>query len=69
MTVWAVGMYDERQEMRWGVMGIFETEDEAKAICKDWRYFIGPINVGEVYPEDVIDWKGAYYPTLGDGSE
>lgn len=46
----------------WEFAGVFLTEQEAVAACKDWQYFIGPAVLGEDTPEESVDWEGAYYP-------
>lgn len=42
------------------VLGIFSTEDKARAVCIEWYDVIGPIAIDEELPD--VDWPGAYYP-------
>jgi len=60
MTLWMVGKIID--DPKWEIMGVFSTEEKACSICKDENYFIGPLNLDEVLPDETIEWRGAYYP-------
>lgn len=47
----------------WEIMGIFDKEEDAVKLCKNNNYFVGPINLNEVLPEETIEWPDAYFPT------
>lgn len=46
----------------WEIQGLFGTEAEAAAACPDDTFFIGPVNMGEAFPHESVDWPGAYWP-------
>lgn len=54
--VWLALRMSERVE----VLGIFITEDEAKAACSRHEDVIGPVPFGVVLLTE--NWPGAYYP-------
>ncbi len=54
--VWLALRMLERVE----VIGIFATEDAARAACNRHEDVIGPIEFGTVLADK--DWPGAYYP-------
>ena len=49
-------------------IGVFATEEEAVAACRDKSYFIGPTIFGESWGHEKEDWvcagRRAYYPHL-----
>ena len=49
---------------RWEFMGVFATEPKAVAACTTDMMFVGPAVVGERWPDETIEWPGAYYPLL-----
>lgn len=49
--------------------GVFATEEEALAACKNECYFIAPALIGEVFSQrDDFFWPGAYYPLRDQGN-
>ena len=50
----------------WEFMGLFATEPEAVAACTTDQMFVGPTAVGECWPDETIEWPGAYYPLLAE---
>lgn len=49
-------------ERVWELGGVFESEPLAIAACKGTNYFIGPIELNFVTPEEVTEWPGCYFP-------
>lgn len=64
--VWICGQFRAETEQGnvWDLQGIFLTEDEAVAACRDETYFIGPEEIGVSLPHESIDPPGFYYPHL-----
>ncbi len=46
----------------WEIIGIVETEEMAVAACLNETYFIGPMVLNEILPNEKVDWPGCYYP-------
>lgn len=63
---WIVGRYIPSAigvgRATWEFQGVFATEDEARAACRDTNYFIGPAHMGVPLPHDAMQWPGLYYP-------
>jgi hypothetical protein len=55
----------------WELQGVFSSEDLAADAITHYAapelYFIGPILLDKSFPEETIDWPGAYYPFEGYG--
>lgn len=43
------------------VMGAFASEAEAVSQCHSGEW-IGPLTMGERFPDEPMEWPGAYYP-------
>jgi len=43
-------------------MGVFATEPEAVAACRDENYLVGPAVMGKQLPDRLVPWVGCYYP-------
>ena len=54
----------ELEHKGWEFIGCFATEPEAVAACTTDMMFVGPTAVGERWPDETIEWPGAYYPLL-----
>ena len=66
-VVWVAGhVLDdyERCKSSWGLAGVFTEEFLAVEACINKNYFIGPAILNEALPEEVMKWRGAYYPKL-----
>lgn len=61
-TVWIVGKLDPDVDGPWEVMGVYDSEANAVAACKDWRYFVGPQDMNVPAPDERTAWPGCYYP-------
>lgn len=46
----------------WEIVGVFDDEIEAVSHCLSEDYFVGPITLNEVAPEETTTWPGAYRP-------
>jgi hypothetical protein len=47
----------------WEFVGVFDTEERARAACVGPEYFIGPCQLNQSAPRETQpDWPGAYYP-------
>jgi len=62
MILWIVGKVNKSNRKEWEFHGVFDRKDMAEEACKDDRYFIGPVKLNEVLPDDPVLWPGAYYP-------
>ena len=65
MRLWIVGQYrGETQDghTAWDFQGIFASKEEAEAACRNDRYFVAPITLGELLPDRPCAWPGVYYP-------
>ena len=64
--VWIVGRVNEKPEEHnghtWDLIGVCSSEDLAVQACGDDNYFIGPIELNELLPEESVPWPGLYYP-------
>jgi len=60
MELWIVGQW--LPDLAWEMMGVFHSEELAEAACKDDTYFVGPLILNEVAPDERTPWPGAYYP-------
>ena len=62
--VWVVGRFVAETEHGnvWDMQGVFETEDEAVAACRDATYWIGPVPLGQSLPHESAAWPEARYP-------
>lgn len=50
----------------WEFGGIFETEELAIRACFNDYYFIAPVSLNELIPDETQKWEGCYYPLLQD---
>lgn len=64
MKVWIVGQYKGTFEghTAWEFSGVFNSEADAVAACRDTSYFVGPAEIGEATPDERESWPGCYYP-------
>lgn len=67
VRLWIAGRTDEYRgpgrPSAWEILGIYFTESEAAARCKQPdRDFIGLIEVGVDLPEHLTPWTAAYHP-------
>lgn len=52
----------------WAWRGIYRSELEAIQHCETDLFFVGPVNIDEVPPDEVMEWPGVYWPrALHDG--
>lgn len=64
-TVWLVGKYlkEVKAGIVWDVIAICSTEEIALSAAKGHEtYFIGPLVVDHIRPDQREEWAGAYYP-------
>ena len=62
-TVWCVGRVHLKEEKwSWALMGIFQTEEMAVAMCSTVNDFVGSLQRDVLLPDNTVDWPGAYYP-------
>ena len=62
--LWIVGKVDKENFLEWEFQGVFDTKKKAVSVCKDWTYFVGPVNLNEDrwHVGGTKLWSGAYYP-------
>jgi len=46
----------------WELIGVFSTEEKAVAACLNEYYFVGPVELDEVLPDETVEWPRCYYP-------
>jgi len=46
----------------WEFSGVFDSEEKAIDACISPYYFIGPIALNFCFPDERVNWPGAYYP-------
>lgn len=62
-TLWVCGKILSGKDDHWAIGGVFSTEEAAVAACHvEGEYFIGPIQLDQVIPDEPTDWQGAYIP-------
>lgn len=59
MKVWVVG---RSHRDSWELRGIYTSEYSAEDRCALDTDFVGPVNVDEDLPEEIVDWPGLRYP-------
>lgn len=72
-VVWCVGQVrqwhvEPTDHCQWEMVGVFASEADARAACRNETYFIGPWLIGVPAPDDATEWPGAYYPLLQERS-
>jgi hypothetical protein len=65
--MWLTGKYigecdGEGNGICWELIGVFSSEEKAVAACLNEYYFIGPVELDEVLPDETVEWPGCYYP-------
>lgn len=62
-TVYVTGFYPVLESGEpWSIVGIYNDEADAKAMCRDRRYFVGPVPVDVELSKISKEWIGCYYP-------
>jgi len=49
----------------WDGKGAFSSKTKAISACTVPEHFIGPLNIDEILPDEIIDWPGCEYPLIG----
>jgi len=64
MKLWVTGKVLNPNEGsdKWEFVGVFDTAKKAEAACKDENYFIGPIELNDMLPDETVPWIDGYYP-------
>lgn len=63
MKLWICGQrlnYDDNKE--WEFVGVYETEQLAIDACSTDLFFVGPVELNVSFPDETVEWPGAYYP-------
>ena len=78
MRLWIVqqfvkGIWDERKQ-QWDdsvfeFVGVFDTEEQAVAACRDHNYIVIPIMLNEQLPHERVEMPGCYYPIKANSNE
>ena len=65
--VWICGQYKSGEFLNtvWDLQGIFSTREKAVAACRNENYFIAPVTVDEVVPDETTSFPGVEYPLSG----
>jgi hypothetical protein len=67
MNLWITGQRSDLEDAtnQWAISGIYATEAEAAAACRDWTYFVmGPITLGVQAPHENVATEKGYYPII-----
>lgn len=67
--VWVVGESFSASKSSWTIQGVYSTEESAQKACFNEYCFIGPIELDKMYPENLYEWEGAYYPNYTGNTE
>jgi len=64
MKLWIVGQIREEEMIsQWELQGVFDSESQAVSCTGNrWGFFVAPIILNEVLPEQSVEWEGLYYP-------
>ena len=46
----------------WDFQGVFEDEGATVEACRDWTYFVMPVNLGESLQHETLENPRGYYP-------
>jgi hypothetical protein len=61
--VWIVGQaYTDYHPQAWELVGIFFGKEKAIEVCKDERYFIAPIEIDAVAPDESTPLPNCFFP-------
>jgi hypothetical protein len=64
MMLWVVGKVTDYQSGAWEFIGVFDDERMAICACRTTMYFLGPVELNKVLPDETIPWEGAFYPLV-----
>lgn len=67
--MWILGKWrsgkDGKLNNVWDISGVFDTEEKAIEACNNRpNYFIGPLPLNKVLPDETTEWPGMYYPAI-----
>ena len=46
----------------WDILGVFDLDYLAEQACYDDTCFVGPLELNQVLPKEILQWPGAYFP-------
>jgi hypothetical protein len=61
--LWVVGQFRPDSEI-WELQGIFDDEVKAVDACINENYFVAPVELNVVFPDEASEWPGMYYPLM-----
>ena len=61
MKLWACCRWHD--DKPWDLIGVFSSEEKARAECRDWTYCVAPIDA-DVADHGHAPLPGAYYPIV-----
>ena len=64
MNLFIVGKVTSENGKEWEICGVFDSEEKALIECKDYRYCIGEGELNKPFPDETVEWPGAYYPIV-----
>lgn len=47
---------------QWELAGVFSTQAKAEQRCRDATHFVAAVELDAEYPDEVMEFPGAYYP-------
>lgn len=65
--LWLVGqskkeLAEKDWKYNWDFQGVFDNESKAVSACKNENYFVAPVELNVVLPDETLEWSGLYYP-------
>lgn len=63
-SLWIVGdlLTHHPDASRWTFLGVFSTEELARAACTEPSHFYAPATLDERGPDESAKWEGVVYP-------
>jgi hypothetical protein len=63
-VVWLCGQYrsGDWPNSVWDVQGVFADEQAAIQACRNENYFVMPLNLNEILPDEPVMPPGFFYP-------
>jgi hypothetical protein len=60
--MYLVGKVTNHKPLEWELIGVFDTGSAARRACRTVHYFVWPVVLNEMSPDETIPWSDAYYP-------
>lgn len=71
--LWVCGKIKSKDKWKlsksWEFIGVFNSEILARDACRNKYYFIAPVELNFIAPDETVEWPGAYYPLFNNEIE